>query len=424
MKKEPFDCNNTLTLFQYEMLPLEIIDEFKEILEIFKTRGFIKYRNTDRVLSKYANFAIENNSLRVCVFFRSSDKSCYNSANCYSGLIYVGSNYNVSYPFDTDYDSYSNSVGRAAMNTFRRIYHQHLLEDNFTNISIEDFDNMVQFNNEIYYEKVFFSSPEISDCYNQISGYSIPLNRVHPYWYNRFEMSEDSLSMTFSFKGRSTTMRVGKGFKKIAKILGHDVADENIKKMVNRITGNFADYEMRLVSGDDIDKYYDWKQYDYDVDLGSLGGSCMRGSECVDNNFFQVYKENASMLIFVNKTTDKIIGRAIVWKAIDLVRSEPIVVMDRIYSSEKVYEKFFTWAKNNDCYRKRYQSHGSEYLFVRKDGEEVHLDMAINVSLTDYRYLPYMDTFAWGDNDCIRNNSGFGFYTARSTCGDLGCRRD
>ena len=54
---------------------------------------------------------------------------------------------------------------------------------------------------------------------------------------------------------------------------------------------------------------------------------------------------------------------------------------------------------------------------MTKDEVELHFEMDIN--LNQYDYVPYMDTFAWGDNDQVRNEEGFGFYAARSTEGIL-----
>ena len=43
----------------------------------------------------------------------------------------------------------------------------------------------------------------------------------------------------------------------------------------------------------------------------------------------------------------------------------------------------------------------------------------MDINLNEYNFVPYMDTFAWGDNDQVRNEEGFGFYAARSTEGYL-----
>ena len=47
------------------------------------------------------------------------------------------------------------------------------------------------------------------------------------------------------------------------------------------------------------------------------------------------------------------------------------------------------------------------------------MEFSLDINLNDYDNVPYMDTFAWGDDDVVINEEGYGWYTARSTEGLL-----
>ena len=156
----------------------------------------------------------------------------------------------------------------------------------------------------------------------------------------------------------------------------------------------------------------------------------MRGGDAQDGNFFQIYKDNAKMLILHNEETDLIIGRAILWDDVKYLGSDnedeklttgcSTLVMDRIYADESVYSIFKDWALENGYYRKRYQSYSNETLFrspVTKD--EIELAFSMDINLNEYSAVPYMDTFAWGDDGTVENEEGFGLYSARGTEGYL-----
>tara|TARA_R110000822_G_scaffold310489_2_gene443466 strand:+ start:2630 stop:3973 length:1344 start_codon:yes stop_codon:yes gene_type:complete len=232
----------------------------------------------------------------------------------------------------------------------------------------------------------------------------------------------------YNNRGRVVSMKIGKGLKKFFKIYGQNLSDEEVKSASNRLNLKISDFTLKVVCGSDIDEYYYEGKYDFGFDLGSLGSSCMRYSACVDNDYFEIYKDNATMLILVNEDTDLIIGRAILWDDVrvignsddDLKDGSKIKVMDRIYSAESTYSVFKDWALENGYYRKRYQSYDNGVIFRSPiSKEEVDLDLSLDICLNDYSYVPYMDTFAWGDNSITTNDDGYGCFSARSTEGEL-----
>ena len=243
-------------------------------------------------------------------------------------------------------------------------------------------------------------------------------------------LSEVDGMIQYQYHGRTIVMRIGKGIKKFYKLHGVTLNEEVIKNTSNRLNLKVSDFDLRIVSGKDIDKYYSGDKYDNTFNTGSLGSSCMRGDDAQDGDFFEVYKDHAKMLILINNESDLIIGRAILWhdvifigdyeEAEHLNTGDMVNVMDRIYSDESVYSIFKDWAKENGYYRKRYQSYNNEVLWrSHVTGDEVNLQFEMDINLNEYDNVPYMDTFAWGDNEVVRNDEGYGFYASRSTEGYL-----
>jgi len=265
----------------------------------------------------------------------------------------------------------------------------------------------------------------LDKCFNiGIKRFTFPGNP------NFLRLDKESGYINYELRGRQIKMKTGKGLKKFFKIHGQKLTDEEVKDASNRLNADVSDFKLKIVTGNDIDKYYHYKSYDDAFDTNSLGNSCMRGDDAQDGDFFQVYKEHASMLILHNEDTDLIIGRAILWNGADftghddedesLKRGDTVDVMDRIYASESVYSIFKDWALENNYYRKRYQSYNNETLWRSpRTGDEVELEFSLDINLNDYDNVPYMDTFAWGDGDVVINEEGYGHYTARSTEGIL-----
>ena len=231
-------------------------------------------------------------------------------------------------------------------------------------------------------------------------------------------------------KGRVVKMKAGKGIRKFFKIHKVSLTDEYVKNATNKLNLKVSDFKLKVVEGSELVKYYSGDYYEGTLDTGSLANSCMRGDECQSGDYFDVYKEHAKMLILINEDTDLIIGRAILWNDAtyigdtnedeDLQCESKALLMDRIYSSESVYSIFKDWAKDNGYYRKRYQSYSNECLWRSPlTGNEVELEFSMNINLNKYYNVPYMDTFAWGDDNQVINREDYGYYAARGTEGIL-----
>ena len=300
-------------------------------------------------------------------------------------------------------------------------------------------ENELGFPSKSYYNNSFSNSymmkttikSDLRDTlYALIPNDKFPKRYVLPGRPHTLRLSKKEGMIEYNHHQRVITMKIGKGIKKFFKLHSKPLEDESVKNISGRLNLKVSDFKLKIVSGNDIDKYYQEIKTDSAFKTGSLGNSCMRGGDAQDGNFFQVYKDNAKMLILHNEETDLIIGRAILWDDVKYLGSDnedeklttgcSTLVMDRIYADESVYSIFKDWALENGYYRKRYQSYSNETLFrspVTKD--EIELAFSMDINLNGYHRVPYMDTFAWGDDGTVENEEGFGHYSARSTEGYL-----
>ena len=329
------------------------------------------------------------------------DRSCYEV-------------YPYSYNLVSDYDSI------AIWNSIRKCLHDLLFEDKF-----HIFRDCAR--KDIYptstaqssYPKAWLSSNQINKSLRGVFREWEYVDYVHPNTYCNFETTEDDKYMTYMYQGSRVKIKLGKGIKKLMKSVGfNDFDDERIKKAVNILSSNFDDYEFVIYEGSDITEKYRGSNYDQNMDTGSLDSSCMKYESCADENFFEIYEDHCEILVLEHKETHEIIGRALLWDCYDVENDEKTKVMDRIYSSEKAYQLFFEWAKKHMYWRKRYQSYSDCYSFVHPVTEESSgKTFEVHCDLSDYNRLPYMDTFAWGDTNVIRNDEAFGRLEARDTGG-------
>ncbi|MFM7986456.1 MAG: hypothetical protein ACKPKO_44805, partial [Candidatus Fonsibacter sp.] len=99
----------------------------------------------------------------------------------------------------------------------------------------------------------------------------------------------------------------------LCQLRGISVTDSDREAFVNawKASTEVSTIQFKLVSGEDIAKYYDENKY-YNR-KGTLGSSCMRDES---KRTFKIYTENpdkVKLLIYVD-SDDKIHGRALVWK--------------------------------------------------------------------------------------------------------------
>lgn len=186
------------------------------------------------------------------------------------------------------------------------------------------------------------------------------------------------------------SMKLGKLFSKL-NITG--LTSSEIENFVNDIASlNPKLSNFNIVEGEDIRTFYNENQYDYDSCIGSLAGSCMRYSKLSD--LFDMYVLNpevCKMLILKsNKNKNKIIGRALLWKADDGTD-----LMDRIYGSDITIKKFEKWASENNYVRKSSQGAGCYSWIYPNEVYSKSPDFTITLTNFKYSKIPYMDTFPY-----------------------------
>lgn len=132
------------------------------------------------------------------------------------------------------------------------------------------------------------------------------------------------------------TIRPTKLFRKILK---KEFKERPYEIFCNRLKAHANNFDnFRIVSGEDITKYY--CENEYFTDSGTLGQSCMRYPECGNNGFFEVYEDNAKMLVLFKE--NKVIGRALLWEW------DGKTFMDRIYVAyDYLVNTFIEYAKAN-----------------------------------------------------------------------------
>jgi hypothetical protein len=185
------------------------------------------------------------------------------------------------------------------------------------------------------------------------------INRIMDIWFKEYPLDLDSID------GRIIGKR-------------EDYTSTHVERFVNAYSAiilfknNAMDF-FEVVKGDDIKYWY--LEDRYESLTGQLGSSCMRYKSCQD--YFNIYTENpevCQLLIFKNKSRDKINGRALLWTDVDGKKW-----IDRIYTVKDSYkELFIKWVDEND--------YKELYGFDRQ--------VQVEVKNKDYGKYPYMDSLS------------------------------
>jgi hypothetical protein len=213
----------------------------------------------------------------------------------------------------------------------------------------------------------------------------------------------DNPELPYSMSGRGE-VKIGKIVNYICSLRNISVTDSDRENFVNawKASTEVNTIQFKLVSGDDIAKYYNEENY-YNKN-GTLGSSCMADKS---GRTFKLYTENPNkvkLLIYVDGD-DKIHGRALVWK----VKKSPCeskYLMDRIYTNrDSDVIRFKQFADNEGWFYKRHaSSHDSEGVVFIYKGKKVAGEVKLKLK-GDFRYYPYVDTMSYlsKDKDSLSN---------------------
>jgi hypothetical protein len=175
--------------------------------------------------------------------------------------------------------------------------------------------------------------------------------------------------------------------------------DKDIEEFVNLYKSTSVDtnFKFELVKGSDISKYYNQKNY-FSMQ-GSLGGSCMSDET---KKIFKIYTENeskVSLLIYRDEKTDKISGRALVWKLKDSPCSAKYF-MDRVYSNhDSDFFRFRQYAEENGfLYKQKMNSYFEDNVSFRYKGGDVFGEIRVKLD-GDFKNYPFVDTLCFLSKD-------------------------
>ena len=171
---------------------------------------------------------------------------------------------------------------------------------------------------------------------------------------------------------------------------------EDIESFVNAIKSEREkkDGNFKIVTGQDIVKYYDIKNYDKGS-YSALHNSCMAYSHCSD--FIEFYAKNNAELVVLMGDGDKIKGRAILW-TITRMGGEKVdrKFMDRIYTIQSHdVSKFTNLAQQNDwLYKNNQDMYADTHIVDPMDGSSETRSMKIK-GIKQHKAYPYMDTMKY-----------------------------
>lgn len=214
-------------------------------------------------------------------------------------------------------------------------------------------------------------------------------------------------------------IKVGRAMRALLKAAGAEFADRDFEGFVNlykatidKMNDKFSYIE--LVRGPEIAHWYHYSNY-YQRS-GTLGSSCMAGAP---DNWLEIYTNNPEVGLVIYKSmddTDKIIGRALLWKLADGKE-----FLDRIYTvNDSDVQLFRDYAKENGWYYKEYNNSSDSGNAIAPDGSRVNLDLTVNLTDASMDNFPYLDTLKFFNprRKTVSNRDSGGCYFLEDTGGD------
>ena len=225
------------------------------------------------------------------------------------------------------------------------------------------------------------------------------------------------------FKKSRQPGRVGATFQTLIRQIGGDFSNTEIQDFVNKYAAKFdrlnnAFKNFELVSGDDIHHWYQYDNYLHGTNKGQLSNSCMCRAP---RRWLEIYTENpdvCQLLILKDEDqTDKIKGRALVWK---LSSPAGITYVDRIYTHDdsdlELFKQYI--AQEGWMLKKRYTSSTDDSTMIAPDGSESRPKyLEVKVRSREYNGYPYLDTLKFYTPSSGILSSGDGEYQLEDTGG-------
>jgi hypothetical protein len=220
---------------------------------------------------------------------------------------------------------------------------------------------------------------------------------------------------------------------RVIKKLLPQISDKELEKLVNNLRSETSGYEIKLVKGLDIIKYYKRESCDENsLNYGTLNHSCMMDKVTENKNIFDIYTKNPEtcQLAVMLNGEGKLVARALVWKIDEISRYDQssaslmkdeekfysnlnlnwklvdqnnydndlfttkvkeLYLMDRVYYTKDWMENsLHKWAIN-----KRMMIKWREQISY--NGVTNKPILTVSVNKVGYRQFPYLDTFKYYD---------------------------
>jgi hypothetical protein len=214
-------------------------------------------------------------------------------------------------------------------------------------------------------------------------------------------------------------IKVGRGMRALLKAAGVEFTDKDFEQFVNlykatidKMNDKFSYIE--VARGSDIAHWY--HNENYFERSGTLGSSCMAGAP---DSWLEVYTANPEVGLVIYKSmddTEKIIGRALLWKLKDGKE-----YLDRIYTvNPSDVELFRDYAKENGWYYKEHNNSSDSGYAISPDGTRTNLDLTVNLTDASMDNFPYLDTLKYfnPNRKTISNQDSGSCYFLEDTGGD------
>jgi hypothetical protein len=225
-------------------------------------------------------------------------------------------------------------------------------------------------------------------------------------------------------------IKIGRVIRALLRASGVQSNDAEIEKFVNQYKStidiiNDAFNKFDVVKDFDILHWYNYENYTYGSDKGTLGNSCMAD---VPDSWLYIYRSNPDVCNLVilydesGKITDgkykstKIIGRALLWATRDGYK-----FMDRIYTAkDSDIDLFKKFADRNGWWTKKSQNSGNSFTIEKGSESKSNSTIIVDLQKWDDEF-PYLDSLMYfnngtgelsNDGDSIKAN-----YMLQSTSG-------
>lgn len=219
------------------------------------------------------------------------------------------------------------------------------------------------------------------------------------------------------------TIRVGRGIKGILTSASLKFSDAEIETFVNKYKTEYEKMNdvfksFELVNGDDIARWYNYREYEFGQSKGPLSNSCMSS---VPETYFQIYTKNpdvCQLLILKTDNGEKIKGRALIWT---LKKPDGVIYMDRIYvHNDADVELFRQYAKLKGWFYKSRNESTASGDMIGPDGVLVKSGHIYTIVKSGgYSKYPYLDTLKYydGEDGQLGTQNGGGCFLLEDTGG-------